>query len=500
MLIDGAEPVMGWWVYNYIAGLGLGVPVNHMVLTHYNIDHSGGLRSILLADNLYDLANTLATVAAPYAAAANRPRQIAGTAAAIGNAALGSYDGNAGRVAAAVNNARAAVGAGYTDNQAATEGNRFAEQRGGPPGPPPVPSLIPAQSPRRRAAKAGAIEAANQIAAGVGGAGLVAPIRTAIMTTLQLGMAAAARFNTGGDYAATHVIDLGDGLPTMTAGWANAVAGRVSNYGNGMRAPHCNRARTSPPALALGAEVLWNSGPLAMPAPAGAPTAYVVSRLSRVWQGQNNPPFQFGPALGDNDSSIGLLIRFNNFFYFTGGDLPFQEEDPLIAAVMNPAFCLPNPGGLFPLPTNLASFKCSHHGAGTSTSQAFLNTGNPTSALISAGFNPAFEHPAVAVLTRLDNHASIEHFYLTNCNFDTAIVPASTGPAVQQLLVPGNISRVSGDNNRNNIAPLRNRGDIVLTVTWAMSTTPPGPGRNYQVTFFDDDPVAPGFVPENSGF
>jgi hypothetical protein len=340
MLIDGAQPEMGDWVDAYITNLGLGIPVDHMALTHYNVDHSGGLRAIMLADNLFDLAHTLATVGAANAAAPNREQRIAGAAAAICNAALGSYDGNVGRVTLAVNNARAAVAVGDTDNQAATEGFRAANQRGGPPG---VPSLIQANSPRNRVGKAGAIEAANQIAAGVVGAALVDPTRTAIIDTLLPGLPAAERFNIGVDYSATHVIDLGDGLPTMMPGWANAVTGIVSNYNNDMQAPHCDRARTSPPALALGAEVLWNSGPLAMAPPAGAPRAYVVSRRSRVWQGQGNPPFAFGPALGDNDSSIGLLIRFNNFFYLTAGDLPFQEEDPLIAAAM--ANGLPNLAG-----------------------------------------------------------------------------------------------------------------------------------------------------------
>lgn len=494
MLIDGAEPEMGSWVDDYIAGVGLGGPVNHMVLTHYNRDHSGGLRSILLADNLFDLAETLATVAAPHALAGTREQQVAGTAAAINNAGLGSYDGNAGRVVVAVNNARAAVAAGDTDNQAAVEGYRAAEQRGGPPG---VPSLIPANSPRRRSGTAGAIEAANQIAAGVfGGAAMVAAIRDAIIATLQPGLLAGAAFDINGNYAATHVIDLGNLPPLMGAEWPNAIAGTVNNYTNPMVAPHCNRARTTP---ALGAEVLWNSGPLAMAPPAGAPAAYVLSRRGRVWQGTGNAPFQFGAGLGDNDSSIGLLIRFNNFFYFTGGDLPFQEEDPLIAAVRNPALCLPNAGGLWPLPARLASFKCSHHGANTSTSQNFLNAGIPRSALISAGWNVNFEHPGVNLLTRLTNQASIVNFYMTNCNFDTPLVPASTWPPAPQL-VAGNKSRVSGDNNNDNTLPGRNRGDIHLQVTQAMSIAAPGPGRQYQVTFFDDDPVAPGFVVENNNF
>jgi beta-lactamase superfamily II metal-dependent hydrolase len=495
MLIDAGTPRMGWWVNDYIAGLALGRTVDHMVLTHYNMDHAGGLRSILLADNMFDLADTLATIGAANAAGANRAQQVAGTAAAICNAAMGSYDGNAARAGQAANNARAAVAAGANDNQAATEGFRAANQRGGPPG---VASLIQAQSPRNAVAKAGAIMAANQIALGVGGAALQAQIRTAIINTLRPGMPAVARINTDGDYAATHVIDLGDGLPTMAPGWVNAIGGSFTSNNNAMTGPHCDRDRTSPPALALGAEVLWNSGPLAMAAPAGAPAAYVVSRRSQVWQGTGNPPFQFGPALGDNDSSIGLLIRFNNFFYLTAGDLPLQEEDPLITAVRTPALCLPNAGGLWPLPASLGSFKCSHHGAATSTSQAFLITGNPTSALMSAGFNAGFEHPDEAVLNRLDNHASIEHFYMTNCNFLTPIVPASAGPAAQ--LVPGNKSRISGDNNQNNVAPLRDRGDMVLTVTWAMSTMAPGPGRNYQVTFYDDAPVGAGFVAENNNF
>jgi hypothetical protein len=239
---------------------------------------------------------------------------------------------------------------------------------------------------------------------------------------------------------------------------------------------------------ALGAEVLWNAGQGAVAPAANAPAAVVVARRAQVWQGIGLPVAHVASGQPDNDDSIGLIVRFNTFAYWTGGDLPSQGEDPMAAAVM--AMPLPRPGGVgltYPVPHRIAAFTCGHHGANTGTSAAFLAAGVPRVAVISTGANLAFQHPAQPLINRLIAAASVGRFYLTNCNFATLGIPASLG--VNQLTAVGNISRVSGDNALPNRAPGRARGNILLFATLA-STTALLPQLG--VDYWEDDLAPPG--------
>ena len=97
-------------------------------------------------------------------------------------------------------------------------------------------------------------------------------------------------------------------------------------------------------------------------------------------------------------------------------------------------------------------------------------------------------HGTQEVVTRLHESASVLFFYMTNCNFQTAHVPASDG--LSQLTVAGNKSRVAGDNARRNLGIRRNRGNIHLNITQARSEEAAGSAtRRYSVTYWDDDPA-----------
>jgi hypothetical protein len=97
-----------------------------------------------------------------------------------------------------------------------------------------------------------------------------------------------------------------------------------------------------------------------------------------------------------------------------------------------------------------------------------------------------FQHPAQAVVTRLHTQASVKHFYMTNCNFQTAHVPGSNG---LNQLGPGNKSRISGDNVLPNGMPGRNRGDIQLRIGQAASKLPAAPAgaRQYRVRYWEEN-------------
>ena len=484
MLIDAGEAPYGRIAHQKVVDLGL-PGVDHIVSTHYDVDHRAGLQSLLLADDLSKMIMTLNGPATVNAIGLHRPARIASVTAAVCSTALGNYGPNAFNATLAATAARGQSNAADTDAVAIATGYWGGDQYPAPVG---VASLIPHAATRQRVARRAGLAAANAIAAGQGGAALRNTIAMEIFTTLRTGVPIHARFHTGNRYNATHVIDLGaGGVPT---GWVNTIQGRFPISGNGVRVPNGARHRTSIPNR--GREVLWNSGPNAMVAPANAPQVYVVTCNGLAWQGIGNAPFLItNNQNGGNDCSIGLVIRFNDFFYCTLGDLAKAGENAVMAALM--AHGLPSPPNIhvpLPVPARFASLKCSHHGAKFSTSTPYLAAAQPRTALISVGFHLGFQHPTDKLLRRLQHEPAITRFYLTNCNFQSPYVPASMG--LNQLTAVGNKSRVAGDNNHANLVPGRDRGDIRLRITEAQSQAAVGAGRAYRVEYWDED-AGPGF-------
>jgi hypothetical protein len=471
-----------------------GVPVTHIVTSHYDADHSGGVQALLIADNLWRICETIgnAVAAAPYTGV--RPPDVAGYACAAYAACQGAWGPNRGSANIFITAARLSAAPAATDAQAAEEGIDQAQdaQKSALYGALGTPLAI---TPQTRGKVARLVAPVAATAAGVNVAALV---RDAAFTALRTTAPAGSKFRTDGLYATSHLIDIGN-TAHMPAKYAGAVGGTFYMSGGNyyIQAPGIARQRTSAPNL--GAEVMWGT-----PAPGGAPAAnapaaFVVSRLKYVWRAANGLcPIASGQP--DNDDSIGLVVRFNNFFYWTGGDLPYQGEDIVATSLM--AYGLPRPviGGTYAVATRIALFKCGHHGSAGSTSAAFLAAATPPAALISAGNNPAFEHPDDATLNRLDADGNIRHFYLTNCNFQSNAVPISMG--LNQWTAANNKSRVAGDNNPNNTAPARQRGDIRSSVTQANSLLVPGNlARVVATRYWEHDlPGAANFHTENTVF
>jgi hypothetical protein len=298
---------------------------------------------------------------------------------------------------------------------------------------------------------------------------------------------------TEGMYHSTNVIDIGPSAH-IADNYVATINGRVKMWDDRVvDPPGLDRQRTSLAPASLGNEVLWNTGPYAMAAPANAPAAFVVASRKYVW---NAPPGSC-PIVApqpDNADSIGLVIRFGNFFFYTGGDLPSQGEDLVANAVMANGFANPQGGAAFAVPARIAAFKCGHHGAGHSTSAAFLAAIQPRAAFISCGqnqFGTGENHPSQNVVNRMQATAGM-FFYLTNCNYQTNHIPASQ--AVEQLTVVGNRSRVCGDNALPNLGGgARHRGDIRLFLNQAEATAAVGaPARQFRVRYWENDDVPGG--------
>lgn len=102
----------------------------------------------------------------------------------------------------------------------------------------------------------------------------------------------------------------------------------------------------------------------------------------------------------ENGHSMALLIQYENFRYFTAGDLPggglsgSKEQINLEKHVA-------------PLVGQVDILHVSHHGSETSTTPYFLKELSPTIALISTGNDNNYGHPDPLVLSRLNQAGSI---------------------------------------------------------------------------------------------
>jgi competence protein ComEC len=94
-----------------------------------------------------------------------------------------------------------------------------------------------------------------------------------------------------------------------------------------------------------------------------------------------------------NDCSLGLLLEFGNFRYFTAGDLSGKFEAE-VAEVIH-AKC-----GF------VTMMKAGHHGAGEATTGIALTLLKPRLVTISCGFNNSHGHPAESCIRRLEDLGS----------------------------------------------------------------------------------------------
>jgi competence protein ComEC len=150
----------------------------------------------------------------------------------------------------------------------------------------------------------------------------------------------------------------------------------------------------------------------------------------------------------ENDLSIALALVFDQFVYFTGGDLGNagnKDEPPEDHLGLH----LAKLGG-----KHVCAFKCSHHGSGHGTSATFVERIRPRAAFISCGQDNTFgaeHHPAQPVINVLETGKeggedaapkeghTIQKYYLTNCGYPRYFVNMPHGEAW-----PGEGEAISG--------------------------------------------------------
>jgi beta-lactamase superfamily II metal-dependent hydrolase len=177
-----------------------------------------------------------------------------------------------------------------------------------------------------------------------------------------------------------------------------------------------------------------------------------------------------GLGIDDNPSSVGFLIEYGNFRYYTAGDLEKLQEEA-VAKTLNPTDS-----------DHVCAFKLSHHGSEGSTSEAFLKRLRARAAFVSCGDLNGFGHPKPSVLTLLEEAKTkgamtLQNYYLTSCGGAQSRLNLPGCIGVKQTKpLPGTTSRVAGGTNQP--------GHIVLTVTSANAAATP---HAFSVVYWDWD-------------
>jgi hypothetical protein len=244
ILIDGGLLGYAETVHDFIDPIlkGYGYPLDRILVSHYDKDHSGGVIGLLNADNMRVVSEAISNAvanAAQWAAAGTRPQQIACGAVAASATILGAWGLNVNQILTMcqVVFPRAV---GKTDDEAAEIGFNYALEHTNKLQ--SFPTLQIGET-GRRIAKISAVAAAIAIASGNNpataafGAIFLLIARTLPNQTLPNQL----RFDTGGRYCNVHLIDIGQPIwPSQSAEiYADAAMGQYVTKASRIPAIFC---------------------------------------------------------------------------------------------------------------------------------------------------------------------------------------------------------------------------------------------------------------------
>jgi beta-lactamase superfamily II metal-dependent hydrolase len=528
MLIDGGLGKYGRLVHNYVSKrLGVGRNLDYMVTTHFDKDHSGGQITLFKADNITSITTVIGDAVGlaiddqVKKGATAMQQAVAGFAAYVATV-FGAYedgqtDAREGVQAAitaslsflaGLNSAPAsnveAMEAVFGEAVWATEIIQDKKRRLLNPA---LMKLISSQT--IKSIGTTVINAAMQALGQTASSKVVADtlFRLLAPPLQQAGLIQTSGLNhgfqTNGIYRNTTVYnpgnvgEIGSGFPSKDlTDYFMSLEGKVEYKSFTGKVPsqanNLGRQQIIPD---LGEELLKIKDN-------NAPKVYCVAILQRVLGSD-----KIVSADNGNGISIGLAIVFNQFVFYTGGDLPADGLNLIPKAVIKNK----DVGNA----ATIASYKAGHHGSDNSNSSKFLADSSTRCAVISTGsmaFNNVILPPQV-VVDWLVQAPMVIYFYFTNAKTLLTGVP---GTDDKRQVVAGNKSRISGDNKFDPGEKLENggaseakinRGDIIIKISEAESkatTVPPakpiGTHRQYKVTYFEEDDLPGGPKDVPTGF
>ncbi len=485
MLIDGGLGVNGQVINQYMNNTGVN-NLDYIVLTHYDQDHYDGIGNLLIADNFTNiistLANTVVSIFRDLPNGTSTPNALAVVAGTLWITIHGAYTKDNTRHKLLIDVVNKILAENFPSNvdlnMILNTGTGIAKNCRDYYSRREIPkvyrSLIVSNEAIKKAIRHGTITV-NKVLSDSSiqfkARNIQERLYTILFHTLKSTVPSSAHFWTKQRCKNTQIIDLGNRtLPSQYIEIINGTYTQTAGGNTTVKAPNINRGRKSVTVNDLGMELFWSTTGGAPPN--NAPQIFLMACHQVAW-----PNTRFSAIQANNDVGIALMLRFNNFHFYTGGDLSYTGEEAIAAAVMNQGLPMVG-GGNFPAPPRIACFKVGHHGAATSSSANFLNAIQPACGLISCGKQASHEHPVQAVIDRLNSNSSFIYF-LTNCRYITQHIPASSG--YDQLTSPNHRSRVAGDNSDDRGSE---PGHIRVAV---QETAVTGPNRSFTVAYYDAD-------------
>ena len=147
-------------------------------------------------------------------------------------------------------------------------------------------------------------------------------------------------------------------------------------------------------------------------APVEVRAEYVVELGDGVELQVLNPPRERLSGDSNNDSLV-MRLTYGEVSFLLAADIESEAEQSLVE-------------GRAELQSTV--LKAAHHGSKTSTTQPFLNAVSPAIAVVSAGLDNSYGHPAPAVVERLEAAVEAENVYRTDR--DGSIEVVSDGATV----------------------------------------------------------------------
>lgn len=149
------------------------------------------------------------------------------------------------------------------------------------------------------------------------------------------------------------------------------------------------------------------------------------------------PKGVYGPIdypADENGYSLGLIVSYNGFDFLIAGDVTEDVEGKLVSQQVL---------------KDVDVYHVSHHGANTSSCQAFLDAIKPEVCIVSSGTNGTYKHPRKVTIERLESIPS--EIYQLNKN-------------MQQAQYPGAVKNVP-DDHIGDLDCIGDEGTILIEVT-----------------------------------
>lgn len=139
----------------------------------------------------------------------------------------------------------------------------------------------------------------------------------------------------------------------------------------------------------------------------------------------HNSDKPIAPIEHENNHSIGLLISYNGFDYWTSGDLEEEVEEALVHQNVL---------------SNVDVMKANHHGSATSSTRGFIEALDPEVVIISNGDHGGFQHPRQVTLNTISEALDTDvTIYQTNKLFKVGSVGGNVPDEfIADIDTPGN--------------------------------------------------------------